>query len=122
MYKDKAKQKEANRLAKARQRAKENAVIPKCWCCGNVIPEGTVCCGPCAWSGRAKTSPDRPKTKIVETYADLPPDIKSTIEYMSRDTEDKAKRIERAIKYQQMFPDSSRLCPHAAQVSTGGTN
>lgn len=26
----------------------------KCWCCGNDIPGGTVCCGPCAWSGRAK--------------------------------------------------------------------
>ena len=30
------------------------AVPGKCWCCGESIPEGTVCCGPCAWSGRAK--------------------------------------------------------------------
>lgn len=26
----------------------------KCWCCGDDIGPGLVCCGPCAWSGRAK--------------------------------------------------------------------
>ena len=25
-----------------------------CWCCGVSINKVTVCCGPCAWSGRAK--------------------------------------------------------------------
>ncbi len=26
----------------------------KCWCCGGSIQAGLVCCGPCAWSGKAK--------------------------------------------------------------------
>lgn len=26
-----------------------------CWCCGDSdIPVNTICCGPCAWSGKAK--------------------------------------------------------------------
>jgi len=26
----------------------------KCWCCGGDVQAGLVCCGPCAWSGKAK--------------------------------------------------------------------
>lgn len=29
-------------------------VSGKCWCCGDDTHPGLVCCGPCAWSGRAK--------------------------------------------------------------------
>lgn len=33
------------------------AVSGVCWCCGKDITDGfrlTICCGPCAWSGKAK--------------------------------------------------------------------
>ncbi len=30
------------------------AIPGQCWCCGNDIGPGLVCCGPCAWSGKAK--------------------------------------------------------------------
>ena len=74
MYKDKDKQKEANRAAKAKWKAKQGIPeaegipveypdeqgIPRivkggiCWCCGNDIPINTTCCGTCSWSGRAQ--------------------------------------------------------------------
>lgn len=30
------------------------AIPGQCWCCGKDIGPGLVCCGPCAWSGKAK--------------------------------------------------------------------
>ena len=78
-YKDEEKRKEAQRERTRRYRDKAKGVtsegvtqgvteayrnkstsqishlaIGVCWCCGNRIPDGTVCCGPCAWSGKAK--------------------------------------------------------------------
>ena len=134
MYKDKDRQREANRMAKMRQRAKEGMtytetmeaeVIPKTNI--PVIPERTA-------QGNIRVSKpgdddyvpqcettrafieDRPKTetakrgKDIKVFADLPPDVQRTIDKMSTtdgrlDKADKAKRTARAIHYQGLFPD-----------------
>ncbi len=44
---------------------------PKCWCCGNDIPVGTVCCGPCAWPGKAKAKREAGEGLRVMTEADF---------------------------------------------------
>lgn len=79
MYKDKEKQREAAKTAKARWKAKQGIPqvqgipveypdkegIPRqgilgivkggiCWCCGSDINMALTCCGPCAWTGKAK--------------------------------------------------------------------
>lgn len=41
--------------AEERTRPDDSVVVGgTCWCCGNEIHEALVCCGPCAWSGKAK--------------------------------------------------------------------
>lgn len=124
MYKDKEKQKEANKRAMRRNRAKGASVIP-CDTRLKVIPEGTPVVIPC------EVELDKPKRGTdIKTFEDLPPDVQHDIETMSSHAaqrgedyeEDKARRTARAIRYQHLFPDryeSTGLCPQMLQDSPG---
>lgn len=90
-YKDKAKQREANRKAKARQRAKDNEPQGMTLA-NNVIPKTDI-----------RVIPKRGTD--IKCFADLPPDVQRIIETISRDDDDKARRTARAIRYQHLFPD-----------------
>ena len=92
-YKDPDKQREANRRAKARQRAK-----------------GMTSQGVTDTSSGAHVIPKRGKD--IKCFEDLPPDVQATIERVSRINNDeeeytaeKAKRTSAAINYQHTFPD-----------------
>jgi len=41
----------------------------------------------------------------IKTFADLPPDVQATINRLSHTNEEKQKRTQIAIKYQQLFPN-----------------
>jgi len=90
-YKDKAKQKEANRLAQARFKAKSKGITS-----GQGITKGI-------------TSTKRGKD--IKCFEDLPPDVQETINMMSRrdgkiDPIVKANRTAIAVNYQHLFPES----------------
>lgn len=94
MYKDKDRQKEANKQASQRRRDKGKGMTPK----GIVIPEHPV--------------PVIPKRgKDIKAFADLPPDVQHTIDMISEDEAgnidqvEKRKRTAVAISYQHTFPD-----------------
>jgi len=48
-----------------------------CWCCGAEIPKGTVCCGPCAWSGRAERAGSYPPLLTDRTPEQMEIDLNS---------------------------------------------
>ena len=92
MYKDKGKQREANRQASQRQRDKKG-MTDDCAKAGIVIPDHPV--------------PVIPKRgKDIKCFEDLPVDVQATINRLSESNEEKAKRTAAAIKYQHLFPDS----------------
>ena len=116
MYKDKDKQREANRQAQARFKAKQSLVergitkkvlplepksvlvIPKHSYIGTV-PEvpGVTVVGP-------------KRGKDIKTFEDLSPDVQQTIDMMSMvegkiDQTIKANRTAIAVNYQHLFPD-----------------
>ena len=114
MYKDKNKQREANREAMRRNRAKGASVIP-CDTRVKVIPEDTpnvILCETEAEAGEISDSrikPNPKRGKDIKCFADLPPDVQRTIDKMSTtdgtlDKDEKAKRTAAAIKYQHVFP------------------
>ena len=127
MYKDKAKQREANRKAQAKFKAKgitehkvlsAPSVIPERTALGNirVSKPGDSDYVPQCETARAfiEDRPKRPETgkrgKDIKCFADLPPDVQRTITMMSTiegrlDEDEKAKRTARAIHYQSLFPD-----------------
>ena len=91
VYKDKDKQREANRRASQRQRDKKG-MTDDCAKIGIVIPDHPV--------------PVIPKRgKDIKVFEDLPPDVQATINRVSESNEEKAKRTAAAIKYQHLFPD-----------------
>ena len=102
MYKDPIKQREANRQASKKYRdsmtGKGMTVSPE------IIPQSDIRVIP-------EVEPDKPKRgKDIKCFADLPPDIQLTIDYMSTvdgkiDQAEKAKRAKRAVQYQHLFPD-----------------
>ena len=105
MYKDKDRQREANRQAKARQRAKgmtatADNVIPQ------VIPERTE---EVIWESEPGAS--KKINEIIngkpKTFADLPPDVQATIRSLSHSNEEMKRRTAIALAYQQMFPDNT---------------
>lgn len=89
----------------------------KCRCCGADLPpleqprKYPGACGLCCWSGKAKTSLNRPQPKAVKTFEDLPVDVQQSIEAVSADTEYKTRRTARAIAYQHLFPDTPQNAP-----------
>ena len=135
MYKDKAKQKEANRQASQRRRdrkgmtddcAKVGIVIPERTAQGNirVSKPGDADYEPQCETTRAFVE-DRPRRKRlcfgirteegkrgkdIKVFADLPPDVQQTIDIMSVvegkiDQTIKANRTAIAIHYQHTFPE-----------------
>lgn len=132
-YKDKAKQREANRQAQARFKAKskgitkqgitepevipeqQSEVIPKpdlekCRYCGADLPKLE---SPRRFPGACYPCTVKPHTKPkevgnIKVFEDLPPDVQKSIETMSQfadnPSEDKARRTARAIHYQHLFP------------------
>ena len=96
MYKDKDKQREANRQASQRQRDKKG-MTDDCVKAGIVIPDHPV-----------PVIPERGKD--IKVFEDLPPDVQQTIDSMSVvdgviDQTIKANRTAIAINYQHLFPD-----------------
>lgn len=54
--------------------------------------------------------PERPvkpkRGKDIKTFEDLPPDVQATIKRVSQSNEEYQRRVQAAIKYQHLFPDS----------------
>jgi len=96
-YKDKDKQREAQREWVRRKRVEQNPEEFK------ARAEGT-------FTGSTKQGSTK-RGKDIKCFADLPPDVQATINQMSRDDNGKiveavkSKRTVAAIKYQHLFPD-----------------
>lgn len=135
MYKDKAKQREANRIAQAKFKAKgiteQGITLPEQTDLGNTLtttqtmPERTAQGnirvskpGDADYVPQCETTrafiegrDKRPTiAKDIKCFVDLPPDVQRTINMMSTidgriDEAEKAKRTARAIHYQSLFPD-----------------
>ena len=107
MYKDKDRQREANRDRQRRYKAKQKALLKQ-----GVMDD----------KAKGVTWYDNPQRgKDIKCFADLHPGIQQTIVRMSTtdgrlDEDEKAKRTLAAIKYQHLFPD--RYEPQSA-VCTG---
>ena len=85
-YKDKDKQKKANRLAKQRQRQGMTKGMTE--------------------QGMTSTSPVIPRRgKDITKFEHLPPDIQQIIDRISESDEEHARRTAIAINYQHVFPD-----------------
>ena len=88
MYKDKEKQREANKEAAQRGRDKQKGMTQD----AIVIPDHPV--------------PVIPKRgKDIRRFEDLPPDVQQTIERISDSPEEKQGRTAIAISYQHTYPD-----------------
>ena len=91
VYKDKDKQREANRQASQRQRDKKGMT--------KGVTERSMTSIP-------TSHPVIPKRGLdIKVFEDLPPDVQATINRVSESNEEKAKRTAAAIKYQHLFPD-----------------
>jgi hypothetical protein len=99
MYKDKNKQREANRRASQRRRDQlkslANAIIPN--------QESMTNQGMMTRNSDANVIPKRGKD--IKCFTDLPPDVQRTINRISQSNEEKVKRTAIAIHYQHLFPD-----------------
>lgn len=96
MYKNKDKQREANRLAKRAQRARDNEPQGMTWA-DNIIPKTDI-----------RVIPKRGLD--IKCFEDLPSDVQQTIGIMSVvegviDQTIKANRTAIAINYQHLYPD-----------------
>jgi len=110
MYKDKDKQREANRKAKQRQRAKCGIDdIPPSKREQDLITKGMTKQGMTVTSSPSNVIPKRGKD--IKCFADLPPDVQETINAMSMDcdpvveAQNKAMRTVIALGYQHLYPD-----------------
>lgn len=122
VYKDKDRQREANRQAKMRQRAREGmtitldnvipTVIPKRTVKGNIRvskPSDADYVPQCETTrafveGRDKRPSTAKRGKDIQCFEDLPLDVQATINRVSESNEEKAKRTAIAIKYQHCIP------------------
>lgn len=114
MYKDKDKQREANRQAKAKQRVKAQHEANSAMCkrLNQGMTKGMTNQGMTARNGAGIVIPcSNKRGKDIKVFADLPLDVQATINHMSKDsvgridTTEHAKRTAAAIKYQHIFPD-----------------
>ena len=97
MYKDKDKQREANRAAKARFKAKQGIPVEQ----GIPgIPEQGIPIEPVPVSHGLKRGKD------IKCFRDLPVDVQATIVRLSADGQELSRRAGIAISYQHTFPDS----------------
>lgn len=129
MYKNKDKQREANRQAQARFKAKgiTKGITEQGITKPNNIDLKLCKCG---WPGTIDDSDvNQPSTKRghdIKCFEDLPPDVQQTIDRMSIvdgkiDQTIKANRTAIAVNYQHLFPDSYGLgmCPVCTGVVVG---
>ena len=134
MYKDKDRQRAANRRAQAKFKAKQGItqkVLPEQGITRHVsdqeftmllatVPPGTPNQrvskpGDADYEPQCETTrafiegrpKNIPKPKPVNTFADLPPDVQATIRSLSHSNEEMKRRTAIALAYQQMFPDNT---------------
>ena len=113
MYKDKDKQREANRQASQRQRDKKG-MTDDCAKAGIVIPDHPVPVIPAEPEVMVEIDNDgnitpisQPKRgKDIKTFNDLPPDVQQAIRRLSQTNEEFKIRTSIAIKYQHLIPSN----------------
>ena len=111
MYKDKAKQKEANAERQRRYKARLKA-LPEQGVTGKALPDGTMSIETLAMVDAGcgnKLDHGLKRGKDIKSFEDLPPDVQQTIGMMSMvegkiDQTIKANRTAIAIHYQHTFP------------------
>ena len=119
-YKDKDKQREADRVRQQRRRdVIKSEGVTNTGCDGQGVTEPKH-----SYIGAVPETPDTtsPKRgKDIKCFADLPPDVQETIDKMSESNEEKVKRTAAAIKYQHLFPDryDNRGMPAQLTAVTG---
>lgn len=125
MYKDKEKQREANRKAQAKFKAKQgitnkppsgitsqgitDKALPLCPYCLKrpILSDNAIACEEC--SQMTLVNPKRGKD--IKCFADLPLDVQQTIDHICIERarvglpDDRASRISRAVDYQRLYPD-----------------
>jgi len=118
MYKDKDKQREANRQAQARFKAKQakqgGSATQMIEILGDRAKVSPALFNYVSSQGitdkvlplKPKTIPVIPKRGLdIKCFADLPPDVQATINRVSESNEEKRKRTQIAIHYQHVFPN-----------------
>ncbi|KKN78824.1 hypothetical protein LCGC14_0345960 [marine sediment metagenome] len=81
-----------------------------CWCCGNEIEPILVCCGPCAWSGRAKAKRAGAAPPRIGDEPELHPSIVAGINRLTTnpdgtvDEQARTTRMANAMHYEQVCP------------------
>lgn len=127
MYKDPAKQREANKKAQAKFKAKKLGITKQCDTLGitggiadriegitdqaniptdkreNLRDELGLTADPKVMAVCSKRLKKRGTD--IKCFADLPPDVQATINRISQSNEEKAKRTKIAIQYQHLYPD-----------------
>lgn len=105
MYKDKNKQKEANRKAQVKFKANKKIILKGI--ADGLRVKGITEQGITEIMGEGITKPKRGKD--IACFEDLHPEIQATINRVSEryqeTTEQRQERIDRAIHYQHIFPD-----------------
>ena len=118
MYKDKDKQREANRERQRRYKARQKA-LPEEGVTDKALPNSepkTIEEAHRVLQGINYAQPAPPPTTPypsnpkrglgIKCFEDLPADVQATINRLSESNEEKAKRTAAAIKYQHLFPGS----------------
>jgi len=102
MYKDKARQREANRERQRRYKARQKA-LPEQGVTSKALPEPWTVADQCDYED--DDYPEKPKRgKDIQRFEDLPLDVQHTIDRISTSPEEKNKRTVAAIKYQHLYP------------------
>ncbi|KKN47758.1 hypothetical protein LCGC14_0659920 [marine sediment metagenome] len=82
-----------------------------CWCCGSDINMALVCCGPCAWSGKAAAQRAGRAPVRIGDRPTLHPSIIAGINRLTTnpdgtvDEQARTNRLAAAKRYQRMFPE-----------------
>lgn len=106
MYKDKDRQREANRTAQARFKAKAKGITIES-ITDRVLPADVPSHGlDVAFEKTEFIKPRRGKD--ITKFEHLPPDVQATIDRMSDDEQEHSRRTAIAINYQHQFPAKYR--------------
>ena len=111
MYKDKDKQREANRVAQARFKAKgitEGITNQGITLTSPVIPDGSTTIDAVQALHRLIAKPlviKARRGKDITNFEHLPPDVQATINRISMDNQEHNRRTAIAIDYQHKQPD-----------------
>ena len=97
-YKDKDKQREAGRERQRRYKAKQKALLSM------GVTQGVTEDGAVLPPDPEQYDLSTKRGKDIKCFADLPPDVRQTIDRLSSDRIEKQKRTLAAINYQHLFP------------------